>query len=118
MLQPPCAHGLHQGVERLALLGEAVFHLRRDLGVLGAHDEAVGFQVLQLAAERLVGDAPDLALELVEPHGLAFHEPVHDDEVPLPADHRQRVAERRVGERREASLVGLHAHSASLQDST
>lgn len=104
MLPSPGAHGLHQGIERLSLLGEAVLHLRRDLRVLGAHDEPVGFHSLELAAERLVGDAADFALELVEAHGLALHEPVHDNEPPFPADHRQRVAERRVDERREAWL--------------
>ena len=79
---------LHQ---RLSTLGERILHLRRDLRILGADDQFICLQLLEIRAEGLVGNGFQIPLQLVESHRLKLHQAVKNDHLVLAGDQRQRV---------------------------
>ena len=67
---------LHQ---RFSTLGERILHLRRDLRILGADDQFVCFQLLEIRAESLVGNGFQIPFQFIESHRLKLHQAVKND---------------------------------------
>lgn len=78
--------------ERFPALRQRILDLGRDLRILVARHEAVGLQLPQVLGERLVGDALQVALHLVEAHGLVAHEAVEYHHLVLAAYERERIS--------------------------
>lgn len=87
----PQAEELQHLHERRSPLRQRVFNLGRDLRILVARYEAVGLQLLQVLGERLVGNTFEIALYLIEAHGLIVHEAVEDHHLVLAAYERERI---------------------------
>ena len=56
--------------QRFSTFRKRIFHLRRDLRILGADDQFVCFQLLKIRAESLVGNGFQIPFQLIESHGL------------------------------------------------
>ena len=83
----PKEHVVQYRGEALPGLGERVLHLRRDLPVYLAMDEAVGLQLAQLLGERRLGYPIEPAHELAEALHLVGVYVSKDEYLPLSADN-------------------------------
>lgn len=82
----PGAEGEDDGFEGAAARGEGVVDARGDLGVDGAGDEAVGFELAELLDEDFLGDGGKGAVEFGEAPGAGEELP-EDGDFPFAADH-------------------------------
>ena len=62
--------------QRFPSLRKRIFHLRRDLRILGADDQFVCFQLLEIHAEGLVGNGFQIPFQFIEPHGFKLHQTI------------------------------------------
>src|SRR5262245_1033323 len=85
----PIVHGGQHRLERLAPRRQRVFDLRRNLGIDLAVDEAVGLHFAKLLRERLVRDAGEEAVQLVEAFD-PLEQLLKDQDFPAAADDRER----------------------------
>lgn len=92
----PVVHCLEHSAELLAGWRELVYNSRRDLGVGGAGDQPVPFELAQPAGEGVGADAGQGARELTEPM-RAFEELAHDQGGPGSVEEAQ--------EARHAALI-------------
>ena len=116
VLLSPDAELIQYGHQRLPTFREAVFHLWRDLWVLGADDQPVSFQFFQVGAERFIRDAFQIPFQLVEPHGLKLHQAVENDHLMLAGDQRKGVGE--TGILKIGIFDVIPYHSTFSEDST
>ena len=49
----------------------------------GADDQFVGFQLLEVRAEGLVGNGFQIPFQLIEPHGFKLHQTIENDHLVL-----------------------------------
>ena len=93
VLSRPVGDRDHRFAERASQLRKLVvdtwWNRRKD----GARDKAVALEPAQRQRQHTLGDPPDRAAQLVEPHG-AVGEELHDQHGPLVADTRERLADR------------------------
>lgn len=89
----PFAHAVQDGNEGAASFGEAVLHLRRNLGIFFPVNELIRLKLFQGGAQGLVGNAPDIALHFIEPHHAEFHQCIQDGHFIFPVDQGKGVAE-------------------------
>ena len=82
---------IQHGHQRLSTLRQGILNLRRDLRILGADDQFVGFQLLEVRAEGLVGNGFQIPFQLIEPHGFKLHQTIENDHLVLAGNQRQRV---------------------------
>ena len=68
LLEPvaPFLQCRQHGRKRFAVVGQAVFHARRDFGIHGAQNDAVGLQCAQLGGQRALRHIGQDAADLVE----------------------------------------------------
>ena len=91
VLLAPDTELIQHGHQRFSSFRKRIFYLRRDLRILGADDQLVGLQLLEIRAESLVGNGFQLPLQLIESHRLKLHQAVKNDHLVLARDQRQRV---------------------------
>ena len=72
----PNAELIQHGHQRLSTLRQGILNLRRDLRILGADDQFVGFQLLEIRAESLVGNGFQIPFQLIEPYGFKLHQTI------------------------------------------
>lgn len=77
----PIAHGVENGDEACALVGEAVFHFRRDLRVLLADNQPVCFQLFQRFAQHFVGYVAERAFQLTVSEHRIFFQPIQNNQL-------------------------------------
>lgn len=77
---PYAAEGFAQAI---AKIGEAVVDVRRNDGVHGASDEAVGLHPAKGLGEHLLADVADELAEMGEADGAMLGEDVEDEHGPL-----------------------------------
>ena len=83
---PPSPHGVHDGPQALPQLCEGVLDTGRDLRVDAPDDEPRVLHAAQVRREDLLGDAPDAALEGLEPHRAVQEQVPHYEQLPLATD--------------------------------
>ena len=83
---PPSPHGVHDGPQALPQLREGVLDAGRDLRVDPPNDEPRVLHAAQVRCEDLLRDAPDAALEGLEPHRAVQEQVPHYEQLPLAAD--------------------------------
>lgn len=71
VLRRPLPKRIQHGTQRLAQIGEPVFHLRRHGGMHAAADQPGGFQRAKLLGQLLLGDQRNGAGEFGEAQRLA-----------------------------------------------
>ena len=91
ILLAPNTELIQHSHQRFSSFRKRIFHLRRDLRILGADDQLIRFQLLEIRAEGLVGNGFQIPLQLIESHRLKLHQAVKNDHLVLAGDQRQRV---------------------------
>ena len=107
---------IQHGHQRLSTLRQGILNLRRDLRILGADDQFIRFQLLEIRAESFVGNGFQIPFQLIESHRLKLHQAVKNDHLVLAGDQRQ-CHERRMGHHAGAGLRCSEPHR-DTQDRT
>ena len=100
--------------QRFPTLRKCIFHLRRNLRILGTDDQSICFQFLEIRAEGLVGNGFQIPFQLIEPHGFKFHQAVKNDHLVFAGDQRQRVGKAGVLEIGVLNIVLYHLLSPKI----
>ena len=116
ILQAPDTELIQHSHQRFSSFRKRIFHLRRDLRILGADDQFVGFQFLEIRAEGLVGNGLQIPFQLIEPHVFKLHQSLENDHLVLAGDQRQRVGKAGVLEIGVLDIILYHFTFS--QDST
>ena len=91
ILLAPDTELIQHSHQRFSSFRKRIFHLRRDLRILGADDQFIRFQLLEIRAESFVGNGFQIPFQLIESHRLKLHQAVKNDHLVLAGDQRQRV---------------------------
>ena len=70
ILLAPDAELIQHSHQRFSSFRKRIFHLRRDLRILGADDQFIRFQLLEIRAESFVGNGFQIPFQLIESHRL------------------------------------------------
>ena len=70
ILLAPDTELIQHSHQRFPTLRKCIFHLRRNLRILGTDDQFVCFQLLEIRAESLVGNGFQIPFQLIESHRL------------------------------------------------
>lgn len=91
ILLAPDTELIQHSHQRFSSFRKRIFHLRRDLRILGADDQFIRFQLLEIRAESFVGNGFQIPFQLIESHRLKLHQAVKNDHLVLDGDQRQCV---------------------------
>ena len=83
ILLAPDTELIQHSHQRFSSFRKRIFHLRRNLRILGADDQFVCFQLLEIHAEGLVGNGFQIPFQLIEPHGFKLHQTIENDHLVL-----------------------------------
>ena len=100
--------------QRFSSFRKRIFHLRRDLQILGADDQFIRFQLLEIRAESFVGYGFQLPFQLIESHRLKLLQAVKNDHLVLAGDQRQRIGKAGIFEIGVLNIVLYHLLSPRI----